>query len=315
MSIMLNPQRSVLPVDEAGRELLEYPQPAFPCFMEAADLFQYPDVPWHWHEVVELCLVRDGAIDFHVANHTHRLRTGEGGFTNRSIMHAVQTTRDAPALTAAVQFAPELLSGGAESALYQQLILPVLVHPGLDFLHLRPEIAWQREILEQIRAVLAAGQSGGRGKELLIVSHLARIWHLLLNHALQELPVSEADVQSEQRVKTMLQFIHSHYAEPLTLEQIAAAASISPRECSRCFLRVIGDSPVSYLIKYRISMAAALLENSGGTITQISLQTGFNNSSYFTRAFTRQMGLTPRAFRAARRSESADPGGETAKRR
>ena len=40
MSIMLNPQRSVLPVDEAGRELLEYPQPAFPCFMEAADLFQ-----------------------------------------------------------------------------------------------------------------------------------------------------------------------------------------------------------------------------------------------------------------------------------
>lgn len=306
MSIFLRPQRAVLPVDAAGRELLEYPHPAFPCFMELADLSQYPDVPWHWHEVVELCLVREGAMDFHTGGQVHRLLAGEGGFTNRNILHTVHVVPGVPALTAAIQFSPELLTGGGDSALYRQLVAPVLTHRGLDFLHLRPAVPWQREALDHVRAIL--GHADTRGQELLITAHLAQIWHLLLNHALEPLPVSEAGIQAARRVKVMLQFIHAHYAEPLTLAAIAAAANVSVRECTRCFAQVIGSAPVAYLVSYRISMAAALLETTALPITEVCVQTGFNHPSYFTRTFVRQMGMTPRAYRAAHLPRvSADP--------
>lgn len=299
MAIFLQPQRTVLPLDASGRELLEYPHPAFPCFMEVADLNRYVEVPWHWHEVVELCIVREGAIDFHAGGEIRRLHSGMGCFVNRSVLHAVQVVPGAPALTAAIQFSPELFTGGAASALYRQLAVPVLDRPGLSCLWLDPAAAWQGALLDHIRAIL--GFPDTAGQELLITAHLAEIWHLLLNHAMPRRPPPRADLQAAQRVKAMMRLIHARYAEPLTLAQIAAAASVSPRECTRCFRRVTGDSPVAYLIAFRVSMAAALLESTDESVTEIGLRTGFGNPSYFTRAFARQMGMTPRDFRAARR--------------
>ena len=298
MAIFLQPQRTVLPLDASGRELLEYPHPAFPCFMEIADLNRYVEVPWHWHEVVELCLVREGAIDFHAGGETRRLCSGMGCFLNRSVLHSVQVVPGAPALTAAIQFSPELFTCGAASALYRQLAAPVLDHPGLGCLWLDPSVSWQGALLDRIRAVLSFPDTAGQ--ELLITAHLAEIWHLLLNHAMPQRPLPQADLQAARRVKAMMRLIHARYAEPLTLAQIAAAASVSPRECTRCFRRVTGGSPVAYLIAFRVSMAAALLESTDAPVTEIALQTGFNTPSYFARAFARQLGLTPRGFRAAR---------------
>ena len=95
----------------------------------------------------------------------------------------------------------------------------------------------------------------------------------------------------------MMSFIQENYVEKLTLEQIADAASISTRECLRCFRESIRQSPTDYLIEYRVQVAKKLLETTNLSITEIALRCGFNSNSYFTKIFHRSCGKTPNAYR------------------
>ena len=80
--------------------------------------------------------------------------------------------------------------------------------------------------------------------------------------------------RNQERLLTMLAFIQTHYDEKLTLEDIAAAASVSKRECLRSFRAGIHRTPMEYLTDYRIDMAKKLLRTTDLPITQIALQTG-----------------------------------------
>jgi YesN/AraC family two-component response regulator len=103
-------------------------------------------------------------------------------------------------------------------------------------------------------------------------------------------------------IRRAMGFIHAHYAEPLTREQIARHVSISPGHLSDCFRRGLGVTPVEYLKRYRIHRACELLlENTDQTITQIAFGVGFTASAHFSRAFKRQVGVTPRAYRRGER--------------
>ena len=102
----------------------------------------------------------------------------------------------------------------------------------------------------------------------------------------------------------MIRFIQENYAQRLTLEQIAESAAISPRECLRCFRDSIHQSPVDYLIDYRLLCAKKLLETTELSITEVALQCGFNSNSYFTKLFHRSTAKTPNAYRKEFRSLS-----------
>jgi transcriptional regulator GlxA family with amidase domain len=95
----------------------------------------------------------------------------------------------------------------------------------------------------------------------------------------------------------MTQFIKDHCGEKLTLDDIAAAADISTRECTRCFARCINTSPIVYLTQTRLSMAADLLAGSAKSIIEISEECGFSSPSYFGKVFREAMGCTPKEYR------------------
>jgi len=97
----------------------------------------------------------------------------------------------------------------------------------------------------------------------------------------------------------MMAYIQENYTEKLTLEDIAASAAISTRECLRCFQASICQSPMEYLISYRIQAAKKLLETTALSITEIAMATGWGSSSYFTKMFHRLCGKTPNAHRKA----------------
>ena len=85
-----------------------------------------------------------------------------------------------------------------------------------------------------------------------------------------------------------------------SLEDIAESAAISDRECLRCFQASIHQSPVEYLIEYRVRAAAKLLETTDRPITEIAMATGWSSSSYFTKMFRRIYGKTPNEYRKER---------------
>lgn len=99
------------------------------------------------------------------------------------------------------------------------------------------------------------------------------------------------------RLKTMLGYLHENYDQPLCLEQVAAAASVSKRECLRCFQRTVGVTPIQYLQKYRIRRASVLLGESDLPVTEVGSRCGFESPSYFALLFRRHTGQTPREYR------------------
>ena len=88
-------------------------------------------------------------------------------------------------------------------------------------------------------------------------------------------------------------YIYEHYAEPVTLADIAEAANISRSEAGRCFHAYMGCSPIEALIQYRLQMAHQLLSEKTQTLQQISSACGFHSVNYFSRQFKKKFGCAP----------------------
>ncbi|MFD1138928.1 AraC family transcriptional regulator [Paenibacillus urinalis] len=92
-------------------------------------------------------------------------------------------------------------------------------------------------------------------------------------------------------------YIEDHYLEPITLEEVAAHADVSVRHLNRIFKSYYQTSPMAYLQRLRLERACQLLRLTRLPITEISYQSGFNDSNYFARQFKKAYGFSPKAFR------------------
>ena len=100
----------------------------------------------------------------------------------------------------------------------------------------------------------------------------------------------------------MLEFIENHYGENLTLEQLSTVAGMNPKYFCRIFRSITHQSPIDYVNFFRVEQAAYLLDSTALPITAVGLDSGFTESSYFTKVFKKYKGLTPRQYRQSIRA-------------
>jgi AraC-like DNA-binding protein len=91
----------------------------------------------------------------------------------------------------------------------------------------------------------------------------------------------------------------ARYADPLGVEEMAAAAGLSRAHFSREFRRAFGVSPHEYLLTRRLERAAALLRNTDRSVADICFSVGLQSLGSFTSSFTRTYGVSPTGYRAA----------------
>ncbi|HEX5016941.1 MAG TPA: AraC family transcriptional regulator [Actinomycetes bacterium] len=91
----------------------------------------------------------------------------------------------------------------------------------------------------------------------------------------------------------------ARYAEPLTIDDLAAAASLSRAHFTREFRRVFGETPYSYLLTRRLERAAALLRGTDYTVADICMKVGLTSVGSFTTSFTKRYGMTPTEYRTS----------------
>ena len=94
----------------------------------------------------------------------------------------------------------------------------------------------------------------------------------------------------------MQDFIERHVTEPITLHMLAEAAGYSPWHAARVFKDMTGKTPFEYIRELRLSRAAVRLMNEETRIIDVALDFVFDSHEGFTRAFSRQFGISPRAF-------------------
>lgn len=100
-------------------------------------------------------------------------------------------------------------------------------------------------------------------------------------------------------LQTILLYINDHYREPLTRREIAAAVGYNESYLSHLFPLALNTTMTGYISALRISDAQALLRGTDLTVSRIAMDLGFGSIRSFNRIFTREVGLSPTAYRAS----------------
>ncbi|MBN2222085.1 MAG: AraC family transcriptional regulator [Vallitaleaceae bacterium] len=99
-------------------------------------------------------------------------------------------------------------------------------------------------------------------------------------------------------------YMHAHFAEIESIQDIASNFYLSPNYLSRLFKKESGLTVMEYLMQIRLAQACYLLSKSDTKIKDIATSCGFKDTDYFFRIFKKKKGLTPKAFRARSRAST-----------
>jgi transcriptional regulator GlxA family with amidase domain len=131
----------------------------------------------------------------------------------------------------------------------------------------------------------------------LLVLHQRRLGGQMQHSAMLDLtPKSD-------RIELVLAHIRRNLRNPLTVEELAAVANLSPRQFSRAFLAETGQSPAKAVERLRLEAARFMLEEGRHTVNVVAYETGFADRERMRRAFLRTFGVPAQTLRRKARRE------------
>ena len=114
---------------------------------------------------------------------------------------------------------------------------------------------------------------------------MSDLWLALWEQMAALPPENAAPHRSDDTIKHLMTYIYEHYAEKISIEELAAAAYLSKRECFRVFR------------EYRLQMACRMLTQTAETVSAIGYACGLGSGSYFGKTFRESLGCTPLEYR------------------
>jgi AraC family transcriptional regulator len=105
------------------------------------------------------------------------------------------------------------------------------------------------------------------------------------------------DGDQKRAVQRMQDFIDANLTQPITLHQLAVVSSYSPYYAARLFKEITGKAPFDYIRLLRLSGSAMVLRHEPIRIIDVAFDFVFDSHEGFTRAFSKQFGMTPQYFR------------------
>ena len=167
----------------------------------------------------------------------------------------------------------------------------------MDFLRCY-EIKEENEIISYLYDIYNIYLNGSDMFEYDVSILITMIWrHLVKCLSKIDFIPNKKDVERQERVQVMLVYIHTYYADDLSLKDIADAGTMSIAQCNRCFNKMLNVTPYEYLIQYRLQKATNLLKDATLNVTEISEIVGFNNVTHFIQVFKKVYGISPKKYR------------------
>lgn len=194
-------------------------------------------------------------------------------------------------------FHPVFLSGHFKSRFEKKYLMPIINNHQIEVYIIRRGQLISDKILANLYRLKEL--QAHENMEFQTRNILSETWLLLLEDIEINYKMDKTlKFEQSDRIRNILSFIHNHYKDKITVAQIADSIGISERETIRSFRKCLNQSPIEYLISYRLNEAKKMLLNSELSITEICYQCGFSDSSYFGKVFRKAYGLTPREYRS-----------------
>jgi len=284
-------------LDHQLREKMAHDASAFPIIYFQDELALLPNQagPLHWHPEFEIATAASGVLEYQVGQERIMLEPGDSILVGGNMLHSIrQLSGDIPDPMPNIVFFGSLIAPET-STIYAQYIQPIIDDKALPYVVFRHDQREHAPVNALIQEIYRLFREQPRCYEMAVQRHLSNIFEYLILR-FDDLPRTEAtrvQLNTQVRVQKMLAFINDHYAEKVTLSDIAGAACISRSEAGRCFQAYMRCSPVDMLIRHRLKKAHGMLHDTTRTLQEVSQACGFNSVNYFSRQFRKLYGYAP----------------------
>lgn len=271
----------------------------FPYIASRAELDRYAGriVPWHWHKAIELFYMESGEVVYYTPKEKLVFPAGSGGMVNSNVLHMTKTnSKNDNNVQFLHIFDTSFIAGEQGNLIEQKYIMPIITAPQLELIALYPDDPIQSSVLKRIQKTFHLSRQEF-GYEIRLREALSDIW-LSLFELSQSLPdMKKGYDKRNDKIKLMMIYIHEHFADKISIQELAASAFLSERECFRVFQDCLHMTPIEYVRSYRLQMACQMLAGGNDPVTDISHACGLGGSSYFGKIFREYVGCTPSQYR------------------
>ena len=295
-------KRTIL-VDSARRELEKHGTETFPMTVNHDDLwsFEGKNVPIHWHNDLEINLIREGEAIFQVYQKSYRVRTGEGFLLNRNVPHSCSSPGNEHVRYSTILVRPDFLYGDFGSDVERKCFQPFLQNSAIPCIYLTGFDENGKEILQKLNQVEEAFDRKRFCYELKIKGLLCEAFAMILYGYRQELTkFVPANLQELERLEKMLNYLNMHFTEVISLQDLADQVHLSREVCCRLFKKMTGKTITGYLEEYRVNKSFSLVQSGQYSMTQITEMVGFSNPSRFASAFRKRFGCNPGEYNSVK---------------
>ena len=246
----------------------------------------------------------EGCGEYRISDDSYLIHEGEALFINSQAMHSLSVAPKSQNYSSInIIFNPDYLIMPAQTSLYAKYIYPITQNQELRAFYISGENLKKLSSGNGVTEILDCNLNERPGYEIQTREFLTRLWFYIL----ENIPKNEASESTaakskisldEKRTKEAILFIESHYAEALTLEEIADSIHLSKSECCRCIKRCLNMTPFEYLMRFRILKSTQIMSTQKtASIADLASAVGFNSCSYFNKLFRKYMGCTPSQYR------------------
>lgn len=258
-----------------------------------------PALYLHWHNEMEFLLLTEGELLFQIEDKLFSMQAGDAVFIPSGTLHSAKNTGTTSISFHALVFSPEFLISSFDTPAYNTYVLPTL-HNNLQYAIVlkHTQNSWHKKILDFLHELFFSEAK----EELFIRGQLLLLWYIFYQNHIQKTDAENVSQKTtalylSAQLEPAIHYIKTHYQQPLTLDQLAATVHLSEGQFCRTFKHLTGMTPFQYLVRCRILQSCHDLSSTNKKITDIATTHGFNNISYYNRAFLKVMNITPSEYR------------------
>lgn len=250
-------------------------------------------VPLHWHAELEIVVIKKGTGLISVDFEKRTVSSGDIVFIRPGQLHSIEQNGARKMEYENIILKPELLISGEADLCARQFITPLMKGELRCVTFLTPAVPGYPEISDCISRIDYLCEKRPDGYQLAVKGFLFQLVFLLLSHRQKKSTSPALQTKSLEKIKTILKYVEEHYADHITIDDMAAITFYSKSHFMKFFKAHMGTGFIEYLNDYRLTIAERLLRTSDATVLEIAEKSGFDNLSYFNRMFKRKYGQSP----------------------
>ena len=254
----------------------------------------YPVVTTHWHEEAELTLITKGNCLYQIDLIDYEVKEGDILFIPPLFLHSIARDTSEELFSETYVFHLNFLGGNSTDICSTRYLVPMMNQEFSMLCLITPEhpvYASLRKIFNQIASLY---DEAVIGYELALKSLFLQAVFLLLQYS--EKTASPDTGTPSDKLKNVLDYIEMHFAEPISVSDLAKLCYFSDYHFMRFFKKHMNMTCVEYINNLRLEKSVELFEQGNTSILDVSLSVGFHNLSYFHRAFKNKYHMTPLSF-------------------